>query len=194
LNRSEAIFVESIREGDIAAFTTLVDQYKQMVYRLAVQVTKNHEDAMDVMQETFIKVYRSIHKFRMDSSFETWLYRIVVNLSLNALKKHNRLNEKKYSLEDVENSKKLDNLAATSAVIQDRSNPHVEVEKRELREAVGKAVASLPLHQRTVVILHEFEGLTHSQIASVMGCSEGTIRSRLHYARKRLKELLRPYI
>jgi len=189
VERTDAILIEDIREGDMEALATLVEKYKRMIYRVAVKITKNHEDANDVVQEAFLKVYGSIDKFRMDSSFETWLYKIVVNLSINLVKRRCRRRECVYEKDiDAEIAPDVRYKA------ESKDNPAVNVEKQELREWVTKAVDSLPVHHRTVVILHEFEGLTHSQIASILKCSEGTVRSRLHYARKHLRQLLKPYV
>ena len=93
MERTEALLIEDLREGDMTALAILVEKYKRLVYRLAIQITKNHEDANDVMQETFLKVYESIHSFRKEAAFETWLYRIVVNHALNMVKRRERRRE-----------------------------------------------------------------------------------------------------
>ena len=131
-----------------------------MVYRLAMQITKNHADADDVMQETFIKVYRSIRTFRKDAAFETWLYRIAVNEALNFVKRRERQRES-----TLETASEADYEAITRYRAQLANDPHVHAEKAELRHHVTEAVNSLSLKHRTVVILHEFEGLTHAEIA-----------------------------
>lgn len=189
MERTEALLIADLCEGDETALAPLVEKYKRMVYRLAMQITKNHADADDVMQETFIKVYRSIRTFRKDAAFETWLYRIAVNEALNFVKRKERRRESA-----LETAVEGEYEAATRYQAQIASDPHVHAEKAELRHYVTKAVNSLPLKHRTVVILHEFEGLTHAEIASILNCSEGTVRSRLHYARKKLRTLLKPYV
>jgi len=189
VERIDAILIEDVREGDIAALAELVEKYKRMAYRVAIKITRNHEDANDVVQDAFLKAYDSIHRFRMDSSFETWLYRIVVNLSLNVVKRKKIRGECALSNETI--------VQATEDVkrrVEVKNDPSIQAEKQELREWVTKAVESLPIHHRTVVILHELEGLTHSEIASILNCSVSTVRTRLHYARKRLRELLKPYV
>lgn len=189
MERTEALLIDNLREGDMAALAILVEKYQRLVYRVAVQITKNHEDADDVMQDTFLKVYESIDNFRKESSFETWLYRIVVNQALNVVKSRKRRRES--PLSDACDTALRPDLKRNL----DRMNdPHLNVEKQELRKWVTEAVDSLPLKHRTVVILHEFEGLTHAKIASILNCSEGTVRSRLHYARKKLRILLKPYV
>ena len=189
MERTEALLISDLCEGDETALAPLVEKYKRMVYRLAMQITKNHADADDVMQETFIKVYRSIRTFRKDAAFETWLYRIAVNEALNFVKRRERRRESAF-----EASTEGEYEAVTRYQAQTASDPHVHAEKAELRHYVTKAVSSLSIKHRTVVILHEFEGLTHAEIASILNCSEGTVRSRLHYARKKLRTLLKPYV
>lgn len=189
MERTEALLIDHLREGDETALAPLVEKYKRMVHRLAMQITKNHEDADDVMQETFIKVYQSIHTFRQEAAFETWVYRIAVNEALNYVKKRERRRES--PLDTTEESEFRVDVRQKATVAND---PQVQAEKAELRHWVTKAVNSLPLKHRIVVILHELEGLTHAEIASILNCSEGTVRSRLHYARKQLRALLKPYV
>ena len=189
MERTEALLIADLCEGDETALAPLIEKYKRMVYRLAMQITKNHADAEDVMQETFLKVYCSIRTFRKDAAFETWVYRIAVNEALNFVKRRERRQERTIET-TAEAEFEMDmRYRATRA-----SDPHVHAEKAELRRYVTEAVNSLPLKHRTVVILHEFEGLTHAEIASILNCSEGTVRSRLHYARKKLRTLLKPYV
>ena len=183
VERTEALLIDHLREGDETALAPLVKKYQRMVHRLALQITNNHEDANDVMQETFIKVYQSIHTFRQEAAFETWVYKIAVNQALNYVKMRKRRRES--SLENDDESELLTDV---------RNDPQILAEKAELRHWVTKAVNSLSLKHRMVVILHELEGLTHPEIASILNCSEGTVRSRLHYARKQLRVLLKPYV
>ena len=189
MERTEALLIENLREGDMTALAILVEKYKRLVYRIAIQITRNHEDADDVMQDTFLKVYESIHSFRKEATFETWLYRIVVNHAMNVVKRRKRRRET--SLSATSEMEIRPDLRRTADLA---NNPQLNAEKEELQKWVTQAVDSLPVKHRTVVILHEFEGLTHLEIASILNCSEGTVRSRLHYARKRLRDLLKPYV
>lgn len=189
MERTEALLVADLREGDTTALASIVEKYGKLAYRLAIQITKNHEDANDVMQETFLKVYESIGSFRKESAFETWLYRIIVNQALNMVKRRERRRES--SISDADEIDLRFNLPGSSSYA---NSPHDDVEKKELQKWVTQAVDSLSAKHRTVVILHEFEGLTHPQIATILNCSEGTVRSRLHYARRKLRDLLKPYV
>lgn len=207
MEQTDVLLIEHFLEGNIDALETLFEKYNRMVYRVAIKITKDHEDANDVVQETFLKVYKSINTFRKKSSFETWLYRIVVNLSLNTVKRRKRRRELPIdqvfgngTTNDVDSETEIfrtQNSVASSARSLNTAHydePHIRVERKELRQAVTQAVDSLPTKQKVVVVLHEFEGLTHPEIASILKCSVGTVRSRLHYARKRLRNLLSPYI
>ena len=171
MERTEALLIDNLREGDETALAPLVEKYKRMVHRLAMQITKNHEDANDVMQETFIKVYQSIHTFRQEAAFETWVYRIAVNEALNFVKRRERRRES--SLETTDESEFNTEILRKAEINND---PEIQAEKAELRHWVTKAVNSLSLKHRIVVILHELEGLTHAEIASILNCSEGTVR------------------
>ena len=186
MERAEVLLIEDLREGDMTALAILVEKHKRLVYRLAFQITKNHEDADDVMQDTFLKVYESIHSFRQESAFETWLYRIVVNQAMNLVKRRERRRES-----PLLGTSEMEILSSLKRKVDLANNPHLNAERKELQKWVTRAVNSLPLKHRMVVMLHEFEGLTHPEIASILNCSEGTVRSRLHYARKKLRDLLK---
>ena len=185
MERTESILVADLCDGDMTALAILVDRHKDLVYRVAMQITKNSDDASDVLQDAFLKVYDSINAFRQESAFETWLYRIVVNLSIDAVKKQKRQQESMASLSEVSDVHQSQDI---------QQDPTRQAERNELQEWVTQAVNSLSIKHRAVVILHELEGLSHPQIADILDCSEGTVRSRLHYARKRLRVLLAPYI
>ena len=189
MERTEVLLIDDLRAGDMTALAVLVEKYKRIVYRVAFQITKNHDDANDVMQDSFLKVYESIHSFRQESAFETWLYRIVVNQAINLVKRQERRRES--PLSGIAEFQIRPDLKQASDL---RNNPHLSVERKELQKQVTQAVNSLPVKHRMVVILHEFEGLTHPKIASILNCSEGTVRSRLHHARKKLRERLKSYV
>ena len=158
MERTEVLLIEDLRAGDMTALAVIVEKYKRLVYRLAFQITKNHEDANDVMQDTFLKVHESIHSFRKESAFETWLYRIVVNQAINLVKRRERRREA--TLSGTTETQIRSELKRASNL---RNNPHLSVERKELQRQVTQAVNSLPMKHRMVVILHEFEGLNASQ-------------------------------
>ena len=173
------IDIERLRHGDEAEFRKLVDKYNRKIYSIAFRLTRNHTDADDITQETFIRAYRALERFQGRSSLSTWLFRIALNCSRDHLRKRKRLGE----------------VDLDERVVNGRSRPAAEVgggmEAGEIREAVARAIDSLPFKQRSVLLLHSFEGMAHADIARVMGCSVGTVRSRLHYARERLRGKLK---
>ena len=176
---TDELLIEGILEGNEEAFEELVERYGRMVYRVAYRITGSHQDADDVMQETFLKVFRSIGRFRRESNVETWIYRIALNCALNLArtKKEEPLDE-----------------GMDPVTMRVSDNPERRLERVELSEAISNAIDKLPPQQRAVVILHDMEGLTHAQISRILNCSEGTVKSRLHHARRKLRKFLKPYL
>ncbi|HOH28050.1 MAG TPA: sigma-70 family RNA polymerase sigma factor [Candidatus Hydrogenedentes bacterium] len=167
------------REGDMAAFETLVRRYRNDVYALCYYFTRNREDAWDLSQEVFIKAHRALPGFRGDAGFKTWVLRIAANQSKDHLKKR-RLQTTPF--EDTWES------AATEA----GQTPAETMEAKEIGAAIDAAVSRLPLKHRTAFMLREYEGLSYQEMAEVMHCSVGTVMSRLFHARKRLQHMLEP--
>ena len=166
------------KTGDYEAFEELVCLHRKRVYAIAHGILHDHFDADDITQETFVKVYQNLHQFKAESRFSTWLYRIVVNLSLNRLKSRDS---------------RLVQLEEISDRAHGRTPAHIVAED-ELNAVVKKAIGSLPNDQKAVIVLREFEGMSHKDIADVMGCTEGTVWSRLHRARQKLKKVLTLYL
>lgn len=181
--------VESVRAGNIAAFDRIVHKYKQRIYSIIYNMTSNREDASDLAQECFIKAFRSLDKFQGKSQFFTWLYRIAVNTTLTHLKR-NRL-RRFFSFETIQEDGIHPEMmeALSSRIRADRP-----VLLREMQEKLNEALQSLSPKHRTVVVLFEVEDLSHEEIAQIVGTTVGTVRSRLHYAKKHLQAALQPYI
>jgi len=183
-NRSEDFdLVRAARQGDENAFGELVRKYQGRIYSLAYGMVGNHSDADDLAQEIFLKSYRNIKKFRFKSSFYTWLYRIGVNTIITRRKKLRRdrhLELHPQALEIEVNPYLSSRLGGKRG---DQAAGGREL-KRKIREAVDR----LPEKQKIVVIMHDIEGISHSEISRILKSSEGTIRSRLHYGRKKLQE------
>lgn len=176
------------QEGDLSAYDELVKRYMERIYALTYHMTSNHEVANDLAQETFIKGYKNILKFKGDSSFYTWIYRVAVNHTINYLKRNR--SGYQVSLNDldagIENDP--DFIAATQG-----EPPTRQVSLHELQNALNGAIQKLSEPHRMVVTLHDIEGLSHGEIAKIMKCSEGTVRSRLFYARQQLQRLLKDW-
>jgi len=181
--------VQRVQAGDVRAFELLIQKYRERLFAIIYNLTANREDASDLAQEAFIKAFRSIGSFKGDSSFFTWLYRIAVNASLTHLKR-NRM-RRFFSFENLSEEVSQSELAE---VLADKLQADKPTLIKELQEKLNEALQRLSLKHRTVVILFEIEGLSHQEIAQVMECSEGTVRSRLHYAKQQLQSYLQDYL
>jgi RNA polymerase sigma-70 factor (ECF subfamily) len=168
--------VVRMRQGDVDGLSELYEKYKTRIYRTALAITRDRGVAEDILQECFLRLFTHADKIQTDVPVGPWLYRVAVNLSYTWVQKHRR----RASLEVV-----LNHLKAPLYLLPERL-----VERREVQEMVRRAVESLPLGHRVVVVLFYLEGLSLREIADVLQIPEGTVKSRLHYARKSLKKLL----
>lgn len=175
---NDADLVRRFQRGDEAAFDLLVDRHRTRIYSLVARLASRSE-ADDLTQEVFIGAYRALPAFRNDSSFITWLYRIGMNICARQLRRR-RLRTQE--LGDWEGDP------------DERADPARHSEQEELRREVHRAIDSLPHKLRLVVVLRDMHGLSYEEIAAVVGCPVGTVRSRLHYATQRLSERLRDYV
>jgi RNA polymerase sigma factor (sigma-70 family) len=185
----ETMLVRRSREGDLEAYNELVKLYQERIYATIYHMTANHEDANDLAQESFIKAFRALKSFRGGSSFYTWLYRIAVNKTINFLKQ--RKARFQISLNDLDINAEHD--PDLVALISDKT-PRREADLRELQEKLNAALLKLSESHRLVVVLHDMQGLSHDEIAKVMDCNIGTVRSRLFYARQQLQGWLSNYL
>ncbi|RJP73050.1 MAG: sigma-70 family RNA polymerase sigma factor [Candidatus Abyssobacteria bacterium SURF_17] len=186
---SDEELVERIRQGEQAAFQTVVEKYQQRMYAVAYGLLGNREDALDTVQEAFVKAYRSLAKFKGESSLYTWLYRITVNAAIDLERKAGRREEVEFREEIEPDEEKGEYPAAPPS-----ENPVEQLMRKELGGLIEDAIQKLPSEQRTAIVLREIEGLSYKEIAGIMKCSEGTVMSRLHYGRKKLQELLGPHL
>ena len=182
--------VQRAKNGELPAFDSLILRYRQRLYAVIYNMTMNAEDAADLTHETFVKAFRSLAKFSEKSSFYTWLYRIGVNLTLTHLKR--RKIRKFFSFdqasEDGGMSKDLDAVSSTTATSVKKAL------NNELHEKLNEALSKLSDKHRTIVVLFEIDGLGHKEIAKIMKCTEGTVRSRLFYAKQQLQSYLSEYV
>lgn len=182
--------VRQVQSGDVAAFDRLINKYRERVFGIVYNLTGNREDAADLTQDAFIKAFQSIHRFGGQSSFFTWLYRIAVNSSLSHLRK-SRVRSF-FSLERIDSDEPV--AKEVIAALTDKSGVDRDAFVRELQEKLNDAMMKLSIKHRTVVTLFEIDGLSHQEIAEIMDCSVGTVRSRLHYAKQLLQAELQPYM
>ena len=181
--------VQRVQNGEVSAFNQLVQKYRQPLFSTIYNMTGNREDATDIAQEVFIKAFQSIKRFRGQASFYTWLYRIAVNSSITFIK---RAKKQRFI-----NYETIDETIVSSEILE-YFTAKTKTEKgallKELQEKLNEALQKLSPKHRIVVILHEVEGMNHKEIADITKTSEGTVRSRLHYAKKMLQAFLQEYI
>ncbi len=185
----ELSLVQRARKGDLAAYDELIRRYQERIYATVYHMTANHEDANDLAQEAFIKAFQALKSFKGGSSFYTWVYRIAVNKTINFLKQ--RRNKAHMSLDDLDFNAEHD--PDLVALISDKT-PRREVNLGELQEKLNAAMQKLSEPHRLVVTLHDVQGLSHEEIAEIMECNIGTVRSRLFYARQQLQAYLSDYL
>jgi RNA polymerase sigma factor (sigma-70 family) len=181
--------VRQAQRGDLRAYDALLQRYKERIYATVYHMTANHEDANDLVQETFIKAYQALKTFKGSASFYTWLYRIAVNKTINFLKQ--RRSRTHFSLNDLDFNAEHD--PDLVALISDKT-PRREAALAELQEKLNAAMQKLSEPHRLVVTLHDVQGLSHEEIAEIMDCNVGTVRSRLFYARQQLQAWLSDYL
>lgn len=185
----EADLVKRARRGDLRAYDELVRRYQERIYATIYHMTANHEDANDLAQEAFIKAFHALKSFKGGSSFYTWVYRIAVNKTINFLKQ--RKHKAAMSLDDLDFNAEHD--PDLVALISEKT-PRREVGLTELQEKLNVALQRLSEPHRLVVTLHDVQGLSHEEIAKIMDCNIGTVRSRLFYARQQLQAYLSDYV
>lgn len=185
----ETVLVQRAQRGNLEAYDELVRRYQERIYATIYHMTSNHEDANDLAQESFIKAFQALKTFKGGSSFYTWLYRIAVNKTINFIKQ--RKNRIHMSLNDLDFNAEHD--PDLVALISDKT-PRREANLTELQEKLNTALMKLSEPHRLVVVLHDVQGMSHDEIAKVMDCNIGTVRSRLFYARQQLQAWLSEYL
>jgi len=176
--------VRAAQSGEMPAFEELVARHRDKIYARAFSMMRNEDEAVDLSQEAWVKGWQRLHQFHGESSFGTWMTRIVINLCLDQLRKHKR--QRTDSIEEMtEESGGVERQMPVITV-----NPTAGLERGELRARIDKALGQLSYEHRTVLVLHEFEEMEYKEIAKVMECSIGTVMSRLFYARRKMAALL----
>lgn len=182
----DQIYIDKIIEGDSSAFAILVERYKDLVYTIAYRMLKHREEAEEVSQDTFIKVYKSLHKFKGDSKFSTWIYKVAYNSCLDRLKKQKR----------TQHTVNIDEFTEYKIKTLDNALEHLEVKERQ--EAIKRCMDLLPADDNVLLTLFYFEELSLEEISKVTGITANTVKVRLFRSRKKLltilKEQLEPEI
>ena len=176
--------VRAAQSGDMAAFEELVARHRDKLYARAYSMMRNEEEAIDLSQEAWVKGWQRLGQFHGESSFGTWMTRIVINLCLDQLRKQKRQRTESIEAMDEDSGGVERQMPIVAA------NPTAGLERAELRERIDRALGQLSYEHRTALILHEFEELEYKEIAKVMDCSIGTVMSRLFYARRKMAVLL----
>jgi len=180
--------VAKAAKGDHEAFRLLVERYQNRAYGLALRVMKDEETARDVVQEAFLKAYRSLDRFEGRSSFYTWFYRVVMNLCLDAKRR-----QPAGRIVEWDEQRAIQSSTGMDAIDPDHQRsigPSGELERAQLRDVLRRAIERLPDDARQTLVLRELDGLSYAEIAKVLGIPKGTVMSRLHHARKRLRAIL----
>jgi len=184
-NVTDKQLIERVQNGEKAAYDLLVLKYQQRIINLVSRFVRNQSDAQDVTQEAFIKAYRALPNFRGDSAFYTWLYRIAVNTAKNYLAVQSRRPaESDYDVSEIEQIE-------GNTALKEQATPENLLLKDELQATVLKAIENLPEDLRSAIMLREIEGLSYEEIATVMECPIGTVRSRIFRARESIDSEIR---
>ncbi len=187
-HRADRLLVERVKQGDKSAFDVLVRKYQHKIVKLVMRYVHDPSEAQDVAQEAFLKAYRALPKFRGDSAFYTWIYRIAINTAKNYLvASRRRPLEYDLDLQDPEQNE-------MHARLRESDTPEGLALTAEIRRTVEKAVEQLPDDLRTAIILREMEGMSYEEIALTMQCPVGTVRSRIFRAREAIDKRLQPLL
>ncbi len=189
----ESELVKRAQEGDRDAFRELVENYQRKVYSICYGMLKDNDDALDVSQEVFVKVYRYLEKFNHQSSFYTWLYRITHNTCIDYIRKNTRVRKVEY---DDRIGRDADEIEGGEHVLPSTLglNPDKVYGRKELREKMLEALETLSEKHRTILILREVEGLSYEEMAEVLNISKGTVMSRLYHARRYFQDAIEEYL
>ena len=178
--------VRKVIEGDATAYRCLVERYQGRIYSVVYGMVRNREDARELSQEAFVKAYRNLERFRFSASFYTWLCRIAMNVSIDHLRK-----QKLRKSTDYDDGVVTKDAGGVISLAHHRGDPSRSMERKQLRERIAAALDTLPDDQRQAVILREIDGMAYREISEIMGIPEGTVMSRLYYARKKLQSVLK---
>jgi RNA polymerase sigma-70 factor (ECF subfamily) len=185
---SELDLVARCQAGDTEAFDELVTRYRTRVFGMIYNMVHSEQDAWDLAQDSFLKAWKSIKRFRGRSSFYTWIYRIVMNVTIDWLRKK-QVKGAGAEFDDAIQLREVE--PASKTVPKSEALPYEIMERSEIRAQIDKAIAQLSPEQRAVILMKEIEEMQYHEIAEALGCSIGTVMSRLFYARKKLQDLLR---
>ena len=182
---NEKILIDKAKAGDADSFEKLIENSKSKAYNIAFRYLNNQEDAMDAVQESYIKVFKGLNSFKGNSAFDTWVYRIVIN-TCNDFVRKNTKNKENYSIyyEDGEQIKEL------SQIMDTDSQPEQVLMKTEINRYILDCLERLPNEQKEAIILRDIQNFSYEEIGKILNCSEGTIKSRIHRGRNTLRLMI----
>ncbi|WP_224368952.1 RNA polymerase sigma factor [Hyalangium versicolor] len=185
--------VKRVRNGDQRAFKLLVERYQRKVYAVALGMLKDKEEAMDVSQEAFVKVYKYLDHFKGDASFYTWLYRITVNICIDIIRKRSGMGGEAVEFDETV---PMDVSEANIGALGSRlgTNPQKSALRRELAEKIQEALAAVPEKHRAILLLREVEGMSYEDLSRTLDIPKGTVMSRLFHARAKVQKILSEYL
>jgi RNA polymerase sigma-70 factor, ECF subfamily len=184
--------VERVRTGDQRAFKSLVERYQRKVYAVALGMLKDKEDARDVAQEAFVKVYRYLDHFKGDASFYTWLYRITVNICIDVMRKKGNAREDVEFDETIAHDTAEANIGALGTMLG--TNPQKSALRKELADKILAALEQVPPKHREILLLREIEGMSYEDLSRTLEIPKGTVMSRLFHARLKVQKVLNEYL
>ncbi len=187
-NKIDLEIIKRVQRGDKSAFDLLVIKYQHKLAKLVAPYVRDSDDVLDVVQESFIKAYKALPRFRGDSAFYTWLYRIAINTAKNYITAQSRRPPRS----DVDGTEA--EYYDGDAVLHDNSTPEANMIKQEIKEAIDQAISDLPEELKVAITLREFEAMSYDEIAKVMDCPVGTVRSRIFRAREAIDKEIRELI
>jgi RNA polymerase sigma-70 factor (ECF subfamily) len=185
MEHGEQLLLERAKAGDVAAFEELIGAYQKKVFNLALRIIGNYDDASDLAQEAFVRIFKAISAFKEQSSFSTWVYRITTNVCLDEIRR--RKNKKVVSIdEDIH----VDDGEMKRQIVSSDPGPDEAAERSEVRRIVNDAINRLPEDQRVVITLRDLQGMSYEEIAKILDLPGGTVKSRINRARLALKNIL----
>lgn len=179
-------------------FQSLVDRYQNRLYNAAFRILSNTQESEEVVQETFIRVLQNLEKLKNQASFAAWIFKVTHNLCIDVIRAKQRRGKLPAMIFDPQSTQDQDdqsqvNFGVVSQIADSEPGPAERVDDAERHEMIAASLGRLPESQRAVIVLHDIEGFSYEEVAEIVGANVGTVRSRLHYGRQKLKELLSPY-
>lgn len=181
---TEDELVHQTLQGSRDAFDEVVRRYQKPIYNFICNYVGNHEVAQDAFQESFLRAFRNLRKYRIGTNFSAWLHKVALNASKDCLKRQRR--------NDRSEARDNDNYSPLAMVPDRNLSPHERLERRELQRIVQSALQCISAAHREVILLYQFQGFSYEEIAGLLGCPLGTVKSRIHYAMKHLEQVLDP--